>query len=761
MRKTLQHFLLLTSLIITFKSYTQLNYGGQPYHWERHEASHTIPEVSFAVPDRNALAAQDAEVDRVKTAAYRFGVEYDASITPSNDGTWIIDNEIGMAIWQVTIDCPQALSISMRFDEFEIPKDAKVFVWNLDRTNFLGGFDKRNVNQNGQFAVGLLFGDKAIVELMVPIEKQNQVRLKIGQVVYGYRNFLGSAFRVEGAERGPFGSAGGCEVNVNCPEGAEWQTEKKAVAIIVEGGFGVCSGALVNNTAMDGTPYFLTANHCTSGATVANWIFYFNHESASCTGNTGPTNQSISGSSLVANNAASDFALLLLNNTPPASFDVQYAGWDHSDDPASVTSAVGIHHPAGDVKKISFENNAPYHAVGNNAQVWWIDNWELGVTEPGSSGSPLFNQNHRIIGQLFGGNSACSGNVGNGQYDFYGRFGVSWNNSANSNARLIDWLDPLGSGLLALDGYPNGTATPPTLDAAVGNVSGLASTVCSSTISPVVMLYNYGTDALNNATIQFSLNGGTLQTYNWTGALDHLASVAVSLPSLNVVNGANSLLISIANINGQNDTIVSNNTTTFDFNAITGVTFGASVNITFDNYPDETSWDIRDVNGSVLWSSNGNYAGLTGSVDIPVCLPSGCYTFTIYDSYGDGICCGFFNGNGSYSVTNAAGDQLAFGAQFTFNEATQICLGAADIPQINKGNVNVYPNPAADQLQIASDQVIDNIEILDCSGRVVKRWNNLKRTSTSTDINGLPEGVYMARIMQAGNSIVHRIVVQR
>ena len=92
----------------------------------------------------------------------------------------------------------------------------------------------------------------------------------------------------------------------------------------------------------------------------------------------------------------SDVALIELSATPPAAWGVEYAGWDASS--ANHTSAVGIHHPSGDVKKICFEDDAPYTDVTGGAQVWWIDAWELGVTEPGSSGSPLFNQDHRIIG---------------------------------------------------------------------------------------------------------------------------------------------------------------------------------------------------------------------------------------------------------------------------------------------------------------------------------------------------------------------------
>ena len=109
---------------------------------------------------------------------------------------------------------------------------------------------------------------------------------------------------------------------------------------------------------------------------------------------------------------------------------MEYAGWDVSG--STPSSAVGIHHPSGDIKKICFENNSPYQSTAGGAAVWWISAWEDGVTEPGSSGSPLFDQNHRIIGQLYGGAAACSGSVNNGAYDYYGRMDV-W---------LSGYLDP-------------------------------------------------------------------------------------------------------------------------------------------------------------------------------------------------------------------------------------------------------------------------------------------------------------------------------
>ena len=133
-------------------------------------------------------------------------------------------------------------------------------------------------------------------------------------------------------------------------------------------------------------------------------------------------------------------------------FNVYWAGWDHSG--ADATNATAIHHPNTDEKRISFE----YHPTtvtsylgttvpGDGTHVR-ITDWDLGTTEPGSSGSPLFDQNHRIIGQLHGGYAAC----GNDDSDWYGRFYTSWTGGGSPASRLSDWLDPENSGQLFLNG---------------------------------------------------------------------------------------------------------------------------------------------------------------------------------------------------------------------------------------------------------------------------------------------------------------------
>ncbi|MFM9004995.1 MAG: trypsin-like peptidase domain-containing protein, partial [Flavobacteriales bacterium] len=517
---------------------------------------------------------------------------------------------------------------------------------------------------------------------------------------------------------------------------------------------GICTGALVNNTANDGTPYILTANHCTQGSNTGNWVFYFNHEATSCTGNTGPTTDLISGADLIANNGGSDFALLLLNDTPPASYDVQYAGWDASDSEAASTSAVCIHHPGGNVKKFSREDDAPYHATGNGAQVWWVDDWELAVTEPGSSGSPLFNQDHRIIGQLFGGASACSGSVGNGQYDFYGRFGVSWDNGNTAATRLRDWLDPLNTGILVLDGYPEGF-TLPNLDAQSGGISNVAANNCSDQVSPVFTLFNHGTTTLVSCTINYQLNGGTTSTINWNGALNSNLSTTVNLPTLTAANGSNTLTVWITSVNGTAaDDITNNNSTTISFNAISGNASSFSVNIVLDDYPEETSWDIQDDAGNTI-ASGDSYTG--GTVNLDVCVAAGCYEFTIYDSYGDGICCTW--GNGSYEVINPNGVVVATGGDFTDSEVTTICTNTLGVETNNYNPITVYPNPANDNVRVQATEAIVSVCMYDSFGRLVFSGGNTQ-SAVSFETSSLPTGIYNLTVTTAVGTFNEQVVVQ-
>ena len=141
-----------------------------------------------------------------------------------------------------------------------------------------------------------------------------------------------------------------------------------------------------------------------------------------------------------------------LDDTPHPAFGVYYAGWDRSrSDP--LRSAV-IHHPNTDVKRISFDLDRATTTSHLRAEQRYgsdhirVGAWDLGSTEGGSSGAPLFNHDKRVVGQLHGGYAGC----GDPRADWFGRFSAAWTGRGRLGLRLSDWLDPLGTGALILDG---------------------------------------------------------------------------------------------------------------------------------------------------------------------------------------------------------------------------------------------------------------------------------------------------------------------
>lgn len=604
---------------LVLSTVAQIAHEGAPFGWGT-SLDPVVAYITTAPLDWTALQAADAVTDQYKEAPWRFGVEHEVHYTLENSGTWTLED--GERIWRLGIRCPEGVNISFRLDAFDLGKASALYVYNAERTEYLGAFTEANEKHWGGLAIGLIDGDEAVLELREPLNEAGMNQLVLGQIVHGYRSLLAHAEEVyaDMAAMGPFGNSGACNINVNCPEGSDWQTEKKSVALITSGGFASCTGALVNNVTEDGTPYFLTANHCLG--TPASWVFYFNHESSTCSGSTGPTNQSISGATLLANNSGSDVALVELSSTPPDTYDVHYAGWDATG--SNPANATGIHHPSGDVKKICFQENAPTASTAGGAQVWWIDNWELGVTEPGSSGSPLFDQNHRIIGQLFGGAAACSGTTNNGQYDYYGQFHVSWDAGSTASTRLKDWLDPNNTGTLVLDGYPSADPTIGCTDETACNYSSTALTDDGS------CLFN---DVCGNC-------GGDGSAC--TGCTDETA--CNYNPAAYVDDGS-------CFSGGGNYTLT----------------------LLTDNYPAETTWEVADENGSV-WVEGNGYTGNQTTYTTTFCLAPGCYTFTIFDSYGDGL---QYNGVvGNYTLEDASGNtiaQMVTGGNFGFSAAHDFC----------------------------------------------------------------------------------------
>lgn len=424
----LTYFLVFLSWQLT----AQLSEGGTPYALKTENKgllTADIPIIDMPLVDVESYKRED-ELTKGEAKPFRFGVEIPVAISLKN-GIWqTLAN--GDRIWNVSIVSPNAQSINLIFKKYKLPTGGKLFVYNKEK-QVLGAFTDVNNSADGIFATDLIQGDFITIEYLEPKDVIGQGEVELSTVVHGYRTPYA------------FGDASGrwCHNNVNCSVGAPWTCEIDASMLIVVGG-GSCSGSVINNTNQDGTPYVLTANHCYN-ASVGSWVFRFNWQGASCPNPaSSPSSQSLTGATLRARNGTTDFCLVEINSAIPASYNATYAGWDKSGTtPASVA---GIHHPRGDIKKISFDSNA----VSNGSSRWLIDQWDDGLVEPGSSGSPLFNQNHQIIGQLWNGDLVIGCTPSGGSLvdnNNYGKFSGSWTGGGTNSTRLSNWLDPGNTGV--------------------------------------------------------------------------------------------------------------------------------------------------------------------------------------------------------------------------------------------------------------------------------------------------------------------------
>lgn len=635
---------LACSLLITTNTAAQIEYGGSPYSLQRSFAAPAgvrLPNV-----DVNALAAQDAVNDQDKSIPWRFGKNHAVDLDLDNSGTWTT-LEDGTRVWRLGLECPNALSVNFEFNVFRPVAGGRIYV--LDQWGgYIGAFTQANDPTNSHvLGVQAVKGEKITIEYSIPATGPRG-NLRIGQVTHGYRDVFRYA-------RG-LNDSGTCNNNVICAEGDPWRDQIRSVAMITVSGSGICTGTLINNCAQNGTPYFLTANHCLPGnLNVSTWVFRFNWDSPTCTPTTnGPTNQTVSGASLLANSGGTDVALLQLNSTPPSNYNVYYSGWDRSG--VTPTSQTCIHHPRGDIKKISFDTNAPGQASYGGASCWRIFNWEDGTTEPGSSGSGLWDQNKRLIGQLYGGDATCSNNVN----DYYGRFDLSY-------SLLQTWLGNCGN---TLNGYdPNAPSV--SLDAQAIQINGASGNLCTASISPTLTVRNGGTSTLTSFSIAWSIAGGPSGTTPWTGSLTSGNSVNVALGAITLPPGILTLSATINAPNGGTDLVPGNNTATS--NLIYGPN-QVTLNLTLDRYGDETTWLIRS--GATTIASGGPYTRETSNgaypqAPITVCLPDGCYELVVNDSYGDGMCCAF--GAGAFNLTGSSGT-LASGGSFTTSSVNPFCV---------------------------------------------------------------------------------------
>jgi hypothetical protein len=458
---TLKTFALIGLMVSTggMSIKSQISSGGKPLRSELMTGD--LEWVNLEELRVDELLLEDEWLALTGKKSQRIAEETQVSIRPDQAGEWTLHRD-GTRVWKLGIRGRGAKGLGLVFSRYVLEPGCRLFICNPSGSKVFGAFTSRNNQPSASLPVSYLPGDELIIQLEVPPGTADFGELQIGSVRQAYK----PVFDQKSANDIYYGSSGECNIDINCALGDDWQVVKHSVVRLLN--TEKCSGVLVNNAREDGKAYIYTGAHCVfKNNKFQPPVFYFNYESPTCDGPDGSVAQTISKSTLISTGDtlenprdadSLDFALLELLESPPESYKPYFAGWNRSLSPAQHTTT--IHHPSGDVKKISLDNDPPQISMHDPDYLddeglkpysyWRILEWDEGTTEGGSSGSPLFNENQLVIGTLTAGLATCS-------YlkdDYYTRLDLAWDYYPEPAKQLKHWLDPDNTGVMSLAGKP-------------------------------------------------------------------------------------------------------------------------------------------------------------------------------------------------------------------------------------------------------------------------------------------------------------------
>ena len=676
-----------------------------------------VPVKIIAAPNLEALHLEDIQRDKLGLL-YRIGLASTVNITPLNSGIWTtLPN--GDRKWQLVVKSSGAEALSFLFETFKLYGASTLVITDLNGKLVHNPLTSDDVESHFRQHAALCFGDELLLTLIEPKYTQTS-ELFLDRVMYNYRSTGNPNFQ-------KINESDLCEINVNCsPVGDLWQDEKKGVAriYVVEGNTGgYCTGSLINNTSQDCKPYFLTALHCGVSATAANmtqWKFYFKYEAPSCTNpSTAGTldDYFITGCLRIADSgdnggdSGSDFLLVklgsstneatIINNLKSANFSAYWNGWNANT--TATTGGVGIHHPSGDIKKISTFSGTSVSAGwnGNGLSSHWRQSWSSnsnghGVTEGGSSGSPLFNNSQGyIIGTLTGGSSTCNSPT---SPDYYGKMSYHWtSNGTANNLRLKPWLDPTNSGVLTLAGSAN---------------------PCSSSTGPCTA---------SSTTCDEYINTVQLNTINNTS-------------DCSIGGYGNYLSISTNLIKGNQYSI----TVTPDLLSQTGSAFTDDEIAVWIDYNNDS--DFSDAGEQVGYVLVGTGWSNVFTFTVPTSAVSSAVRMRVRISYStDGaiVPCG----------------QSTYGEveDYTVN----ITTSGVGLSENDLSAITIYPNPSSDILNIdlsSANEEVQSIFLVDITGKLIQTIDVYENALLKLNLSSFASGLYYIKISSATNTVVRQVV---
>ena len=678
-----------------------------------------IPTTEILAPNVVQLNQEDALRDK-QGLLYRIGIARTVNISPQNAGIWsTLPN--GDRQWKLRMHAEGAEALSFLFQTFKLYGGTTLEIKNNKGELLHSVLTQKDVEDHFMYNAALCSGDEMVLVLTEPLHVTPS-ELFMDRIMYNYRSTQTSSDE-------KINESEACEVNVNCtPVGDNWQDEKRGVAriYVVEGNqAGWCTGSLVNNLANDCKPLFLTALHCgvnCSAADFNQWKFYFRYESPNCQNpNTAGTLDDyfingcvkLSDSGDGGGSTGSDFLLVQLGTVAnqattittlkSANFNAYWNGWDANN--TATTGGTGIHHPAGDIKKIStFSGNTVSSSWGSTPNTHWRLIWTAnanghGVTEGGSSGSPIFNNSSgRIVGTLTGGGSYCNAT---NQPDFYGKVSYHWiSNGTTNNRRLKPFLDPANTGALT----QNGSANP----------CSAGGTLCIPSIS--------------NACDEY-IGGVELNTINNTSSCTAGGYIDYGNISTTLAKGTAYSATITPGITGQ---------------ANPGAYTDDEIAIWIDYNNDMDFTDAGEQVGYVLvatgWSNVFNFT-------VPMSAATGAVNMRVRISYSP----------------DGAIDPCAVSTYGESEDYTVIITGPAGVNELDANLVSIYPNPTENKLSIALGELAketQQIDVLDITGKLVRQLGQPNSSIAELELNGLAQGIYHVVISTQQGTITKQVIKQ-
>ena len=401
--------------------------------------------------DLAALQREDAKKDSMG-GFFRFGKGFDVSYTLA-DGQW--EKAEGGRLWTMTFASKDALSLNFVFNDFRLPKGARLYIENADKTVAYGPVTDEATTENGVFLTDIIPGEQATISLFEPSECEGQSSLTIKRVVHGYRNTQTSTM----TRKATLNSRSNTDCDVACYP--DYEKEADGIGLILSSnGESVGSGALMMSTDFSFKPYFLTsyafADHNMDGtisdeerSATENCAFKFRYKAVEC-GNTETT------VSFIYNHARirsawqnSMYAMFELIGNLKSNPYLTWLGWNYME--PSLVGVTCLFYPALSTEKILFDynvNNSPAPYLGDYG---WSGGIDLGNPMLTTIGAPMLDQRNRVVGQI------CTTIT----YEdeslpvFYvaGKLSRSWYGAYTDTTQLQHWLDPNLRGWVIMDSY--------------------------------------------------------------------------------------------------------------------------------------------------------------------------------------------------------------------------------------------------------------------------------------------------------------------